>query len=728
MWTSDGKATESIARGMLMIKRFMEKMPTVVLAILIAASSLTVPASCAGKNVTERREKTVTNTEKIYLITDDMPNCSMIISDETFSYLNQNDDYSYILDLMNDYFNVVINDEIEENVVYIKAVSEKIDAEVRLAQVYEPSNKATVLIQIAEAGKSAFNEHYMDDTEDGKKEDKTSDNTNNKLINQVKSSLKKIADKGSVYSVNAIKNEFKEMTNQIYRKSDNIIKDKNVDTLKYNDYYIDTDNENGITIVCGSQETVVKALDYFLTEYVSMGTSLEGDYSISAPESAVHVGHYLSDTIGSASVSKFNIVYYCDSTYYDSRDNAKYLKQYFLKNYGVDLPVIDTDGSYTNANQSLKYKIIIGRSRLAISEKYYSELRDIMDYRIVQQGDNLYCMGGSDLAIRYALDYMINEFFSNEKPVPYGFVKEGNISGESVFPRYGDASVRIMSNNVWFNKLGNTWGSLGFDSSNQTRYREMAKLYVAYSPDVIAFQELYPSSSCSDFMLKEINNNGRNYQYVDGAREFFVIRNHTPMIYNTETLDLLDSGSHVFAYASNTVGSNIGTKSYTWGYFREKATGYKFVVFSTHLWWMKESAKEGSTQWRIDQMTEICKKANELIKEYSCTCFVLGDFNCKTSAKEFSTMSRYKFSDCHDIATEYASNSSGRYICNNTSFSYKPNAGTYKKNGIDHILVKNLKKARILSYNYALHNFYGKLSDHAPVFIDVRTRKYRATA
>ena len=53
--------------------------------------------------MTKRREKTVTDTEKIYLITDDTPNCSMIISDETFSYLNQNDDYSYILDLMNDY-------------------------------------------------------------------------------------------------------------------------------------------------------------------------------------------------------------------------------------------------------------------------------------------------------------------------------------------------------------------------------------------------------------------------------------------------------------------------------------------------------------------------------------------------------------------------------------------------------------------------------------------------
>ena len=223
-------------------------------------------------------------------------------------------------------------------------------------------------------------------------------------------------------------------------------------------------------------------------------------------------------------------------------------------------------------------------------------------------------------------------------------------------------------------------------------------------------------------MLREINKGGRNYQFVDGAREFYVLRNHTPIIYNTDTLELKDSGSHVFSYGSNTSGSNIGTKSYTWAYFRQKSTGYKFIVFSTHLWWKQEVVEPGSIQYRIDQMTEICKKANELIKEYSCSCYVMGDFNCKTSSTEFATMGKYNFSDCHEIATEFASNSPGRYICKENSFSYKPNAGTYKKNGIDHIMVKNLKKARVLSYNYALPNFYGRLSDHAPVYIDVKTR------
>ena len=203
--------------------------------------------------------------EKIFLITDDTPNCSMIISDEVFKYLNKDDDYSYILDMMNDYFNVVINEEIEPNVVYIRAVSEKIDAEVRLSEVYEASSKASLLLQIAEAGKSVFNEYNFDMVNENKAQQEP-EKTDNELYNELISSLKTIANKAAIYGVNAIKDEFKEKTRQIYHTSDKITSGKNVDRLKYNDYYIDINNDTGISIVCGSEETVVTALDYFLPE------------------------------------------------------------------------------------------------------------------------------------------------------------------------------------------------------------------------------------------------------------------------------------------------------------------------------------------------------------------------------------------------------------------------------------------------------------------------------
>ena len=689
-------------------------------AVILIVFSLIWLAACSEESDSDADSEIILDSEKIYLITDDTPNCSLIISDETFNFLSNNDDYSYILDMMSDYFNVIINKEIEPNNVYIKAVSEKIDAEVRLAQIYDPSNKVSLLIKVAEAGGSVFNEYEIDSEDKPEYKPAIQDNP---FYNELRKSMKTVADKGSICSVSAMKEAFIEKTRQIYHSSDTIISDNNVESLKYNDYYIDVNNETGITIVCGSNETVVAALDYFLTEYIEMGTSADGSYSISVPDSKIHVGNYLNDTIAGKPVSEFGIVYNCNSTYYDSRENAKYLKDYLLKNYGVSVPVRNTDGSDRYNNNDIKYKFVLGKCLMDVSKSYYKRNPDVMDYRITQNGNELYLMGGSDWAIKYAIDYMIDEFLSKEKPVPQGYSKSGNFSGEYIFPYYGDSNLRIMSSNVWNNFNNNDWYEMGENSADHFRYKNMARVYLAYAPDIISFQELLPTSYYSGALLEEINSGGGKYKYADGYMvNEFVTRNHTPIIYNTRTLELLDSGSYVFPY-----GNNNGSKSYTWGYFNVKKTGYKFIVFSTHLWWKREAVWAGSTQLRIDQMTEICKQANSLIKKYSCSCFVMGDFNCKSTSKEFSTMLGYKFSDCHEIATDYSSNSSGRYICNDSSFSYKPNAGTYKKNSIDHIMVKNLKKASVVSYNYANPNFYGRLSDHAPVYIDVKTRPSEET-
>lgn len=686
-----------------------------VVFAVIAAGMLLCCASCADDNSEKLKKSMEENPEIMFIISDDTPNCSMIISDEIYSVLKK-DDYSYILDMMNDYFNVVINDEIDPNVVYIKAVSEKIDAEVRLAEIYDPSSKLSVLVQVAEAGKSVFPE-YKDNSRFNMDEVSSSvedsDDPKTQMLAELKSSLKKIADKGSICSVRAMKAEFKEKTKQIYSGSKDILKGNQ---LHYSDYYIDIDEENGLSIICGSEEAVLDALNYFLTEYLQMGISNEGDYMINIPDSKFHVGHYLKDTIAGKSIENYKIIYYCDKTYYDSRENAKYLKQYFLKNFGADLIMADINVSDPDLIDVLNNKIIIGKTQFPISEKYYSEKRDIMEYQILHQGDDLYIMGGSDWAIKYAIDYLINEFFSKEIPLPYAYNIEGSMYGEYVFHTYRDANLRIMSNNVM--DMGyNSWYILGEDSSNHYRFKEMAKAYIAYNPDVLSFQELNPRPYFSNFMLQEINNGGRNYQYVDGAYTFYIPRNYTPMIYNTDTLNLIESGAHTFTY-----GSNSGTKSYTWGCFENKKTGFRFIAFSTHLWWKKETVYAGSSDMRAEQMKEICDMADLLIKKYACPCFVMGDFNCNSTQKEYATMAKNDFSDCHEIATEYANNSSGRYVCNPTSFSYKSNVGTYKKNSIDHILVKNLKKARVLSYNYAVPNFYGKLSDHAPVYIDVKIR------
>ena len=122
-------------------------------------------------------------------------------------------------------------------------------------------------------------------------------------------------------------------------------------------------------------------------------------------------------------------------------------------------------------------------------------------------------------------------------------------------------------------------------------------------------------------------------------------------------------------------------------------------------------------------MAEIGADWENLRKKYNCPCFVMGDMNCNSQSKEFKSLLNLGFLDCYSEASEFARNSSGRFICNIERFSYRVNNGTYIKNALDHIVVSNLKKNQILVYDYVTPNFFGKLSDHAPVYIDVKMKK-----
>lgn len=670
-------------------------------------------ASCSEPQKEEEVTQTYEPSEKIYLISDDTPNCTMTISDEVFEYIKANSGRQYILDLMNDYFNVVINSETDPNVVYIRAVSEKIDAEVRLAEIYDPSNKFSLLVRIAGIGESVLPARPFSEEEEESNSRSLSDydNTDSPYITESLQFLRKVGDKGAIYSVAAIKNDFREKTLRIYDKPDSIIRKDDIQSLRYGDYYIDV-NEEGMSIICGSNETVCSALDYFLTEYIQMGSSSDSNYIIDVPDKGIHAGNYYKTSIAGNSLDDYTIMYYCDKTYYDSRENAKYLRDYFEKYHGVRLLLKDSDSS-----REIKKKIVIGRSRLNASLNFYSGKPDIMDYRIVSQGDNLFIMGGSDWAIKYAIDYLIDEYFSKEIAIPPGFSKEGSIYGDYLFPLHGDSDLRLMSNNVWNCAYNSSvWLENGLKSFNFDRHSQMAKVYLAYNPDVLCLQEMNSNAVYFKYMLDQINQCDRHYAMVNISYIGSSSPNWTPVIYNTDTLRLLDSGSYIYPY-----GSDVKSKSFTWGYFEMKKSGYRFIVFSTHLWWKSNSVYPGSSDIRTSQLKELRGRAEWLMEKYGCPCYVMGDFNCRATTAEFKSMLENNYVDCHDIATDYASNSSGRFVCFPTSFSYKVSGGTYLRNSLDHIVATNLTKEKVVVYDNVTPNFYGKLSDHAPVFVDVCT-------
>ena len=716
------------------------------ISALIAAEALILSAvSCSSleQNYAKRYiEEEVSPTDQMVLLNKDYPTFSMIISDELLKNMSQY--YANSLESIEKYFDLVVNEEIEENVIYIRAHDDIVSASdyeegLIPAGVYleeaDDSVKTETLDKIMDISAPLLDEatpystqavvESMTDEEKtrgeildtsaplldkgakySKKimEEKIADE--NAAIGKILSQSKTAAKKAVPYSQKAIEDALAARTASLYRSSSELLSESSVNSLKYKDYYITSGNDE-IAIVCGSLDSAGEALDYIRTEYIEGGETQGDLYLITEPKNEVHEGQYLDAKVSGNSLEEYTLVYCTDETYYDSQQPAEYLNDYFLRNLGRKLKVIQTGRSV-----NLNHKIVVGKAPYSISTEYYSQPQDICSYQIKQEGGDLYILGGSDWALQYAVDYMIDEYFSQDKNVPKNFYKSGSIYGQYLFDKYEGANLRVMTSNIW-DKPCNTeaWKELGEDCSNNVRLKEIAKVYMAYEPDVLALQEM--NYYFINYLVEKINASGRNYKIADCYVTGTAFRNYTPLVYNAKKVKLLDSDSHVFRYASNS-----NSKSYTWGYFEEKKSGNRFVVFSTHLWWQKDKNYPKSSYYREKQIAEVCSKADELIEKYDCPCFIMGDFNCVASSKEYSTFATLGYSDCYNTATKYAENCCGKYVCNSTAFSYQVTSGGYNKS-IDHITAKNLKKSEVLAYDYVTPTFYGKLSDHAPLYVDV---------
>ncbi len=681
----------------------------------------------------------VSPTDQVALLNRDYPVLSMVISDELLK--NMDEYYTSSLQSIEKYFDLVINEEIEENVVYIRARSMGVSASdcddslVSAREYMQKANEAArndALAKVLDLSAPLMSKAKSYGADAAARAMTDEDKTLAKILNAATPALnaganhsksicskrasaqnaafsKMIGKVGTViktalpYGETAVEEALAKRTASLYRTASELLSGR---SLKYKDYYITSSSEE-IAIVCGSLDSAEEALDYIRTQYIEDG-EIRGDfYLINEPKEEMHEGQYLDAKVSGNSLEQYTLIYYSDDTYYDSQSPVEYLNDYFLKNLGEKLVV----NKYTNP-ESLSHKIVVGKSPYPVSAEYYSQSPDICSYEIRQDGGDLYIMGGSDWAIQYAIDYMIDQYFSKDRNVPKDFYKSGSIYGTRLFEKYEDANLRIMTSNIW-DKPCNTaaWKEQGEDCSNNARLKNIAKVYMAYDPDVIALQEM--NYYFINYLVDRINESGRHYKVADRYVTGNAYRNFTPIVYNADTVKLLDSSSHIFRYASNS-----NSKSYTWGYFQEKKTGNRFVVFSTHLWWQSDKSYPKSSYYREKQIAEICNKADELIAKYDCPCFIMGDFNCTSSSKEYKTLATMGYSDCYATATKYSDNSCGKYVCNGKSFSYKVSGSGYSKS-IDHIASKNLKESEILTYDYVTPNFYGKLSDHAPLYVDV---------
>ena len=273
--------------------------------------------------------------------------------------------------------------------------------------------------------------------------------------------------------------------------------------------------------------------------------------------------------------------------------------------------------------------------------------------------------------------------------------------------------IRLMGQNQW-NCTGNlpTWEEQGLDCSSAVRMKGHVRILAELLPDILGGQEVNMQMQL-DLKMNCIE---KNLPYT------IIWGNMTPIVYRADKLELLDTEyllypAHVDGYEGSF--NDVRSKSCNVGVFRTKEDGKVFVFATTHLWWKSSEAQPGSAEVRKIQLS----MATELVKTYqekygNCPAVLVGDLNAGYYAQALSwALEEGGWQHAHDVAVEYRHEGKGFNGCG-------VHPGVWQdepfEKALDHILVRDIPKEAVCRFDRYCAEDYVYLSDHAPVYIDLK--------
>lgn len=217
-----------------------------------------------------------------------------------------------------------------------------------------------------------------------------------------------------------------------------------------------------------------------------------------------------------------------------------------------------------------------------------------------------------------------------------------------------------------------------------------------YNPDVFGIQEGLIHQ------VKEIDQGLKDYAYFGVGRDHGDERGeHTAVFYNTERVDLLEESTFWLSLTPEEPSKGWDAalpRTCTYGIFRNKSDGTKFMVFNTHFDHVGVQARAESSKLILEKITEMNTEHYPVV--------VTGDFNLESDSPGVQVILT-KMKDTHTAAGENAFGPDGTF--NGFKFD-KP-----VKNRIDYIFVSDkfeVLKSAILSDSKDTRY----PSDHLPVF------------
>lgn len=179
-----------------------------------------------------------------------------------------------------------------------------------------------------------------------------------------------------------------------------------------------------------------------------------------------------------------------------------------------------------------------------------------------------------------------------------------------------DGDVRVMSYNILAHM--ESWGG----SPVPPRAKLLLRVLEEVKPDVIGVQEM-----SSDWHTVLDANLGSEYVVLHPDIDVFN-KNKTPLIYNSDKLELIES-----EYVALKEGDENGSRAITWGLFAVRATGRYILVTNTHFNLVKEDQESKSLEIMNSQADQLISKIEELYARYNCTVVACGDYNCMESGE-----------------------------------------------------------------------------------------------
>lgn len=266
----------------------------------------------------------------------------------------------------------------------------------------------------------------------------------------------------------------------------------------------------------------------------------------------------------------------------------------------------------------------------------------------------------------------------------------GIAAADNAIPQEADA--RIMSSNLLVHYP--SWGG----TPAKPRAQMFLSILKTYKPDVVGLQEI------SDEWFACLNRN-----LPDGYRFLFpfttgLFVNMTGMIYNSNTVNLLDSGK--VAYSQ---GDNPRLRRVVWGLFEQKSDGKKYVVTSTHFDLIRENKEDAQYAIMETQANELLQLMNDLEAKFQCPVFATGDFNAMDNGGlhgQYDAPGIYEKLEAALINTKNAAET-----------KYSGSAQGLDVPTYDHVFLKG--QAQIKAYAILSDPYVTPLSDHYPIFADV---------